>query len=416
MHDYAGNPASFPTAISLPDDGVDNPDFTVLNTPPEGLADRTAYLKYSFAASVAMGNWHAPVSTITIPGPTTASLGAAAWDPELQHWIALFQHASAAYAFATHGASLGWTNVNVAASAPESSVLAAAASGNGEAVFTCQNLSTGTDIVLVTLAGSIINTAQSFVTGAMTQSVITWVPFAAAYQWIGCTQTGGAFTGYLAGSAAGTGVWTNGTSTLPSSWRSGTNHIGGFVSAINPLSSGSTMAVLVGMCAKTVGTDTSRLLGLCGAGYSDITPSLLSGKQLTGLAWNPVVSLWGLLCCDNANGYFYTSPDASTWTLAHTFVGCVSTGGLACIDAIWAVQLTVAGGSFYSGTALNDRIMLSNNNGTSWTTAGYQMGGDSTGGVWNFPQLRASGNQLLAYNNLNHSFSNQAGFTPQGAF
>jgi hypothetical protein len=44
MHTYAGNPASYPASISLPDDGADTPSFVNLNTAPEGLADRTAYL------------------------------------------------------------------------------------------------------------------------------------------------------------------------------------------------------------------------------------------------------------------------------------------------------------------------------------------------------------------------------------
>lgn len=43
MHNYAGNPQNWPVAVSLPDDGVDVPSFTTLNTGPEGALDRNAF-------------------------------------------------------------------------------------------------------------------------------------------------------------------------------------------------------------------------------------------------------------------------------------------------------------------------------------------------------------------------------------
>src|SRR5580698_552634 len=58
MHGYAGNPANYPEEIELGDDGTDVPAFTTFNTPPEGLADRTAWLKANLTGAQVVANWN----------------------------------------------------------------------------------------------------------------------------------------------------------------------------------------------------------------------------------------------------------------------------------------------------------------------------------------------------------------------
>lgn len=68
MHNYAGNPASFPSSIGLLDDADLNPaTASTINTAPEGNADRTAWLYNRIGPGPGI-NWHPLITTVTPPG------------------------------------------------------------------------------------------------------------------------------------------------------------------------------------------------------------------------------------------------------------------------------------------------------------------------------------------------------------
>jgi hypothetical protein len=199
-----------------------------------------------------------------------------------------------------------------------------------------------------------------------------------------------------------------------------------FLSAAGPDGGGNT-AMLVGMCGAST-SDTSRLALLTGMlnpppgaqptfKANDITPSVLSGKVLSGIAYDVQAALWGMVCWDATTTYVYSTPDLVTWTLVHSNPGATPSGGLAIIGSVWAYQLTEVD---TTASAQQDRLMISPNvaglgASSTWSTANYWLPLDLAG-TFPVPQLVSNGNQLLAYNNATHSFSGQVGFMPQGAY
>lgn len=86
MSDYPGNPASFPDNIDLIDDS-DPPDAAHFNLGPEGLADRTAYLRAHLQSTQSNARSLAGNFPLGLVGwPFTAS-GTPAWDKANARWM-----------------------------------------------------------------------------------------------------------------------------------------------------------------------------------------------------------------------------------------------------------------------------------------------------------------------------------------
>jgi hypothetical protein len=439
--EYAGDPNNFPEEITEIDDS-DAPNATNFALATDALADRTAWLRDQLnnrqLSQLAAGNFKRPITTIVGPGSIAMNLGAVAWDAAYERWAALFQGSTGLFAYDTHSSGDAWVNLNSSAISANYA-LAGASDGNGN-FAALLNQGTVVATARVSQAGTLSGpTTQTFL-GNIVQGVMVYVPsgFASGYFMLGCQQSGSTFTCKLASSATGAGAWADNTSLLPTAgsfnWQTGTNNVAGFVSA-SDLAGSFTYPVVFGMCGITPGTDASRLLGFGSSGFVDITPSVLTGKCLTGLAYNAVLGLWGILCFDNGPFcYLYTSPDQATWTLQYKFapsIGAIQSGGLACVGAVWAAHLGQVGPTPISGINPGgtwDRLMLSSDGGVTWTTASMNLGGWTAGppigpapglgpspnGVYQFPRLVSNGNQLIAYNNVNHSFSLQVGTMPAG--
>jgi len=94
MHNYAGNPATFPPNVGLIDDADLNPaTASTINAAPEGNADRTAYLYKRIAPSSAL-NWRELVTGITPQsgggGSPVAGQNCVFWDYSTNVWMVPF--------------------------------------------------------------------------------------------------------------------------------------------------------------------------------------------------------------------------------------------------------------------------------------------------------------------------------------
>lgn len=88
-HPYAGNPASFPVSITLIDD-ADAPNASNFDLAPQGLADRTAWLRAQSGATFAE-NW-LPVTSVT-----GIAWGPALWDPISTQWLVATEQTGSPY-------------------------------------------------------------------------------------------------------------------------------------------------------------------------------------------------------------------------------------------------------------------------------------------------------------------------------
>ncbi len=233
--------------------------------------------------------------------------------------------------------------------------------------------------------GAMADTVQGFLAG-VDQGVMTY--WNGAFWLVGATNLlSASWTGAAATSTSGAGAWTNGTGALPVGFASGTGN-----PILEWLSAQNSTTLVIAMCGLTVGTSTSRLMTqntLAPGTWTDITPAALGGssKQIRGLAYSANDGLWGLLAVDSSNSYLYTSPDLTTWTLAHTFTGYSATG-LAVIGSVWAVlawwNALGQGGNrilFSTDVALNGAS-------SSWQFGGY---GEDRSGQATIPAVNPAG-------------------------
>jgi hypothetical protein len=416
VHPYAGNPSNDPVSVSIPDDGVDAPSFGNIMTSVEGLADKIAALKQQVAL-VGLANWKPQVKSLD-PGPIlsgavdpgTVYLAGGAWDPLQQRWVCAFINSTGDQLtiLATHSSGDFWIGVD--GPIVNLNILHAMASDTAGNTLVAYNTLLGGVPTSATEKYDAAGTAHPSNLHPYFDNVKTAVAiwYSGGWYLIGADQTGGNYVGH-AGSSADAITWADASSSLPGSFAAGTATVTGFVYDTDP--SGSSPApMLVGMC--TAGSPGSKIMQFPSA--VDVTPAILATRRLSGIAYNSVRGLWGLLCEDGAGVYLYTSPDQVTWTLTKTFQALVA-GGLAAIGAVWAVQLTTVDiGGFPSGY---NRVVLSPDNGATWTTASYELAGNGVPGFIKLPGiLKSSGVQLLAYNNQNHDFSHVARFMPAGGF
>jgi hypothetical protein len=176
-----------------------------------------------------------------------------------------------------------------------------------------------------------------------TPSTAVWVSYLSSFTWwnaYSVNQTGGTFTGAfnLSGfTIPTTGDWGPFTSSLPAAWQSGTNHVGNVLFAQN---SAGTIG-LWAMCGATAGTDTAHLMTqTSGPTFTDVTPSLLAGSVITGMAYDATEGLFGFLAYTGASTYLFVSnnpSNVSSWVECGAWTGQAQ--GLAVVGSVWAVGL-----------------------------------------------------------------------------
>lgn len=418
MDPYAGNPNSFPDSVDVMG-GSDPPNSTNLKTGDEGALDRTAWLKQAVAA-VALSNWHPQIKSFD-PGPILSGavdpgsvyMAGGSWDPLQQRWVCAFINSTGdeLSILATHSSGDFWVGVD--GPIVNLNIVHAMVSDNaGNTLVVYNTLLGGTPTSAIEKYDSSGTAHPSnlhpYFDNVKTAAAI-W--YSGVYFVIGADQPGANYVGHAANSVDGAITWTDVSSSfLPSGFAAGTATVTGFVYDTD-LSGLSPAPILLGMC--TAGSPGSRIMQLPGG--VDVTPTILATRRLSGIAYNSVRKLWGLLCEDGGGVYLYTSPDQVAWTLVKSFAALLA-GGLAAINGVWAVQLTAVDiGGFPTGY---NRVVLSPDDGATWTTASYEMAGNGVPGFIKLPGiLKSSGVQLLAYNNQNHDFSHMGGgFMSGGGF
>lgn len=355
----------------------------------QGIMDRTQRLRADFVtaqsatpqsvisqASSPVANWHSPnfnIANVAGSGNTNLVI-TSMWDAYYAQWLVGTSTGSACATYGSQDGGKTWYAPPKGGFQREfdtSDALPVCAAGNpndGSAVFWSLTNGTGAAHVNRCLPPlSAVVTAQAFANDCAF-GACAYSDAASTYYFVGLNiSTGGAIA---ATSADGVGLWTNATSSLPSSWSAGSS----FTTPRAMIAVAGYTNTVIAVCGQTPGSSTSKLLAIAiGGAMTDITPSFLGGtaKQITGLAFAAASSLWGALCNDATSSYLYISRDLANWTLVHTFTGYLS-GGLATLSAIptvlaneTALQSTVTWAACIgtSGTAPDEltRIVYSTN-------------------------------------------------------
>lgn len=182
---------------------------------------------------------------------------------------------------------------------------------------------------------------------------------------VGANQTGTTFTGAAASFTASGHVAVNKTSSLPAGWVSGTNHVGTFFAATNPVNN----HTFVAMGGVTPGTDTARILyaAFDVTAPSDVTPSLLTGKIITGFTFDISLKVFVLVTWDGANTRIYTLDDptgVNPWVLVRTTAA--QFGDAYAIRGAWAFAFDSDG---IIGGATTRTFMITTNKGATFEKA-----------------------------------------------
>jgi hypothetical protein len=357
-HQYAGNPNSYPSAVTLCDDGVDTPSFVNFNVGYEGALDRTAYL-YARGVGAGLLNWRAAVS------PTSA-WASVAYDSFHQRWVAVDGNSgssSVLYVSSIDGGQTWTASPDVLTGSGSAFFgIACDASGITYIVFP----TTGPDEIVFLAAVDPSAGDLGVVAVPATSGNLFYDPTASRAVLIAASQVSGTFTAALYDFVS-TGAHTSPTittHTLPAGWVSGTNHVGQFYSA----TSTSQVISLIAMGGVTPGTDTPQLLVSRWTGstyvFVPVTSLSLAGKIIVGVGWNG--SFWAVAAYDGTNTTFYTSQDLITWTTQSTIAG--QSSGLASVGGMWLMANVDPLVSTY-------RPYVSPDGGVTWRAGAFSFGG-----------------------------------------
>lgn len=361
-----------------------SPDYWTPNTKPPAqyfnyvfgaiASDITAL--YAAGVTAAIDNWGAATQAVSLDSGTTFA-SPFVWDAFNTRWLGFTSGSSGTLIYSVDGGR-SWNQ-------PRGSGI------GGTTLAVAVNPTTG-DIVFMQSATSDVSKIANPGTGSVTQTDSTFVALNVA---TACWSTVDSKYYILLADDPGSGTFSGGrlittpdgttltTFAPPSGWVSGTNHIGAFLSAVGPA------ITVMALCGATAGTDTARLMTVgTGGSMTDVTPSILGSKIVTGLAYDANRAVWLLLAYDGTSSTLYTTttPGTSTsWALASTFTGAKMTGA-AVLGVAWAVTgpNTVSAGN---------TVRVSTDQGATWhKTASGQAA---------VAALASSGNQLVAWGTAN---------------
>ena len=359
-HDYAGNPSNYPSAVTLGDDGVDDPDFVTFNTGYEGALDRNAWNK-SHAGIGPLISWQLPLTWTLGLGPYAVAF----YDQPLwQDWIVLEYGNVTGHWGAYHGPGDGtWTQIGT-------------------------DVSTGTPPGCVVAASDGSIWVSNFVSG----TIITWrSPGYGSNFNAGASNTVTACTDYRM-VAVGSGIGLSIVGAIGSS-TSGQAQLGivsniGFTSSLASLTTQGWVLKSNGsnVIAIPVGVSSPLAYQSADGGETWTSASIGSGTELIiDLCWDAARAQWVLGTIPGGGvSKFYASPDGATWSPLGTIGGSsevVSISALACVNGNYFTL-------YANGTNFN---LAASYDGIKWTTVPVTI----YAGTANLPGLVASPSQLV---------------------
>lgn len=330
-------------------------------------------------SAAAVANWGAPIANIDPSNVGGTTVTTACWDSYHEQWIAYGYDfgtgSSGDQAYTTYDGGKTWHQI---------SGLSIGILSNVFGLGVCVNPANGQFVVVraavpaatlsATVGNQISGTTTTSITGHAEAGALLMDPVNTNHMtFVGATGVAGPYTG-LGLSFDGVTTWTDITSSLPTGWQSGTSNVMNFLGVSGP--TGNVWALQ----GQRPGTDSSLLMLQTNV-FGDITPTFLSSgttREIRGLAYDFVQSLWGVLTQDNSsppNVELWTTPDpisgASTWTKAHQFTGYWG-GGLCVVGNVWAVYLQdITNHGLGNQVLWSPNVVPSSTTSTPWSRADY---------------------------------------------
>ena len=373
---YSGTPTKVAPAITYltPNVPISAQNFNYLLNQRDAIVSQAVLANWAAAAA----NWNGPAPLVGNDLLAVPIALSGCWDSFYQRWLVsgLSEIANAAGStlvtcFVTYSPDgRTWFTLNVPTPSTRFyGVALASRPGTGDLSLLRSDGATTSISFWTAGAGTGTDTTQAFLAG-VDQGVMSF--FNGAFWFVGATGVStSTWTGHAASSATGSGAWTDQSGGLPGGWASS----GAGNTILEWLTAQNASTCVFAMCGATPGTDTSRLMTLNTSGvFADITPAGVLGgtaQEIRGLCYVANDGLWALLTQDNANnGYLYSSPDLSAWTLVQTFTG-YWVGGVSAIGSVWEVLVCDQ-----STPSIGNRLLYSTNVGTAgasstWAFAAY---------------------------------------------
>lgn len=340
-------------------------------------------------AASALCNWKASVAPTTLPGTAAAGFIALEFDAYNQRWVAdPGGNGSSGNVPTSYDGGSAWFQTGsvknmtgtgpLAVSSVDGSVISVNLPATGTGFV---NYWPGSTMVGVTTNVTALNGCNDGLGAAAYMS-----GFASPWQVFAGQQVSGvSFVGHWITSTNGT-TWVDKTTSLPSGFQGNAFSAGSLLRASSPT------ALVFAFCGVTAGTDVSRLaVTTDGATSTDVTPTFLTGKVITGFHYSSTDGLFGLLCYDGTSSYLYTTstPGTSTsWTLCKTFTGRHMVA-LTSLGRVWVAGL------------VGQVIVLASNDvasagvASTWRALSFPAGGFFSS--WQPNSLKSSGCQVIAW-------------------
>jgi hypothetical protein len=346
---YNGDPTKFPEAVTLYDDSL-APTAANINKAPQGLLDRTAWLRARLGVA-AIGNWGDSTTLAQFQTlfslSTPVGFGGVAYDPRFARWLVAIEDLSGptTYLVATYDSGASWALIGSQTGNPValgSTALAATLGGTASA-YSIVQMASGE---IYSVASGTFTLATGTYSGAAAASAIWYngSHFGAYYVDI----LSGTYVGHLAYSSNSTGtLFGDQSGFLTGAFAGGTDNIDSVIST--QVAGGD---ILVAICGETPGTDNSYLGLFINTTFTALTPSFLTVQQkITGLTYDFDAGIAGVaIVTGDGQSEIWTSADFTTWTQVYdSATGAIQE--LAVLKGVWVITDSVAGPAnqtFYS--------------------------------------------------------------------
>lgn len=394
---YQGDSTNFPEAVTVPTD-ADVPQASTFNPAQEGALDRTSWLRARVIEG-ACANW---VPWVSNPFGAGVLALAVCRDASFGRWLALAETAGPVSSFFASHDGVFWTACATSTIADVPQAIANDPLSLRAVIATGASTGTVGNWYWLDLAAGTVHNNAAFPCGAgglASQNFAALTVLASAggdWQWLVFDSTTHA-GGHVGWASTTHVVATDHSATLQTGAPAiATGTFTGIYSANDGVSK------VLGAWVSSLGVVTSLSLSdVVAVTNTWSAPAFLSTSvTVVGLAFAPrdimsgAEGVWGILTFDGTSTCaLYVSPDAATWTLAHTWANAVPCkDALAAVGGTWVVAFNNWSLADEGETAIST-VFYSSNVGklvgsSTWSRA--QLGPPSTGANPTLRILRSS--------------------------